>query len=178
MMDGALPSIGMLHYSAPPIVGGVEAVMQAHAAVMLQAGYPVTIVAGEGEGDALPEGTEFIRVPEMPVSNDYIYHSFEIQISEPREGMNKIHTTGAVYDAEPPSKEVSKPVGEWNRMQITVRGKHINVNLNGEQIIDWDAEPRGKVKDFAEQGYFGLQNHHSKVHVSFRNILVRELKMD
>jgi hypothetical protein len=55
----------MLHYTAPPVVGGVEAVIQAHARVLVPAGYPVTVIAGWGEASALPPGTSLIRVPEM-----------------------------------------------------------------------------------------------------------------
>jgi glycosyltransferase involved in cell wall biosynthesis len=43
----------------------VEAVILAHARTILQAGYPVTVVAGWGEAEALPSGTGFIRIPEM-----------------------------------------------------------------------------------------------------------------
>jgi glycosyltransferase involved in cell wall biosynthesis len=43
----------------------VEAVIQAHAQTLVQAGYPVTIAAGWGEAEALPEGTGFVRIPEM-----------------------------------------------------------------------------------------------------------------
>ncbi len=57
--------IAILHYSAPPVVGGVEAVIQAHARAFVQAGYPVTIFAGWGEEEALPEGVDFVRIPEM-----------------------------------------------------------------------------------------------------------------
>ncbi|HUM34912.1 MAG TPA: TIM barrel protein, partial [Candidatus Saccharicenans sp.] len=42
----------------------------------------------------------FLRVPDMPTSDDYIYHSFEIQIYDAGQG---IHQTGAVYDAQAPS---------------------------------------------------------------------------
>ena len=59
------PRIAILHYTAPPVVGGVEAVIQAHAQTLVQAGYPVTVVAGWGEAAALPEGTSFVRIPEM-----------------------------------------------------------------------------------------------------------------
>ncbi len=55
----------ILHYSLPPVVGGVEAVIQAHASLLLGAGYPVTLIAGAGEKAALPDGAEFIRIPEM-----------------------------------------------------------------------------------------------------------------
>ncbi len=54
-----------MHYSAPPVIGGVESVIRAQAQVMLAAGYPVTVVAGRGERQALPDGTEFILIPEL-----------------------------------------------------------------------------------------------------------------
>ncbi|MGB2907055.1 MAG: family 16 glycoside hydrolase [Candidatus Aminicenantaceae bacterium] len=114
----------------------------------------------------------FLRVPEMPVNNDYIYHSFEIQIDDASEG---IHHTGAAYDAEAPSALASKPPGEWNHFRITVQGERIQVDLNGTRVLDWEAEPRGKVRDFAREGYLGLQNHDSRSPVYFRNIFVKDL---
>ena len=60
-------------------------------------------------------------------------------------------------------------------MEITFRGSHINVLLNGTQVITWDAEPRGTVEDFATRGYIGLQNHDDIAPVYSRNIYVREL---
>jgi glycosyltransferase involved in cell wall biosynthesis len=55
----------ILHYTAPPIVGGVEAVIQAHAQVFVETGRPVTVVAGWGKQTALPPGVGFVRIPEM-----------------------------------------------------------------------------------------------------------------
>ncbi len=114
----------------------------------------------------------FVRVPEMPTSDDYIFHSFEIQINDAGEG---IHKTGAVYDAEAPVKDASRPVNEWNHFLITFKGDHIRVELNDQLIVDWNAEPRGKVKDFAGEGFIGLQNHDSIAPVYFRNIYLKEL---
>jgi len=59
------PRIAILHYSAPPVVGGVEAVILAHTRTLVQAGYPATIVAGRGEGGTLPAGAELLLVPEI-----------------------------------------------------------------------------------------------------------------
>ncbi|HZX09709.1 MAG TPA: family 16 glycoside hydrolase [Acidobacteriota bacterium] len=115
----------------------------------------------------------FLRIPEVPVSNSYIYHSFEIQIYDAGED---IHKTGAVYDAEAPTKDASKETGEWNHFKITLQGDQIQVELNGETILDWTAEPRGKVRDFADKGYIGLQNHDSRSPVYFRNIFIKEIK--
>jgi len=114
----------------------------------------------------------FLRVPEVPTSDEYIYESFEVQINDAGEG---IHATGAVYDAEAPTASPSRGPGEWNRMGVRFVGDRIQVWINDEPVIDWSAEPRGKVKSFAQRGYLGLQNHDWDTSVSFRNIRVRDL---
>jgi sugar phosphate isomerase/epimerase len=114
----------------------------------------------------------FLRVPAVPVSDDYITHCFEIQIEDASQG---VHGTGAAYDAEAPKVAASRPAGEWNHYKITFQGKRLQVELNGTLVLDWQAEPRGKVKDFAAEGYIGLQNHDSTSPVYFRDILIKEL---
>jgi hypothetical protein len=114
----------------------------------------------------------FLRIPDMPKSDDYIYHSFEIQINPSGKG---IHKTGAAYDAEAPTKDASRPPGEWNHFKIAFIGTRIKVELNGVLVLDWEAEPRGKVRDFASEGYIGLQNHDSRSPVYFKNIYVKEV---
>jgi len=115
----------------------------------------------------------FVRVPGVPTSDDYIYHSFEVQISDEGEG---IHRTGAAYDAEAPTKLASNPPGEWNHFKITFQGSRLEVEVNGQKVLDWEAEGRGKVADFAPKGYIGLQNHDDRSPVYFRNIYLKELK--
>ncbi len=114
----------------------------------------------------------FVRVPEVPTSDEYIDHCFEIQIYDAVDG---IYRTGAVYDAVAPSEHVANPPGEWNHYRITFRGNHLRVELNGKTVIDWQAEPRGQIENFAERGYIGLQNHDDRSSVYFRNIYVKEL---
>jgi mannosylglucosylglycerate synthase len=41
--------IVLLHYSAPPVVGGVESVMASHARLLVASGHQVTILVGRGE---------------------------------------------------------------------------------------------------------------------------------
>ena len=115
----------------------------------------------------------FLRVPEMVTSDEYIYHSFEIQIHAT--APEAIHRTGAVYDAEAPSEDRAKAPGEWNDMEISFMGDRITVSLNGARVTDWVAEPRGKIQDFASRGYVGLQNHDWETSVYFRNIRVKKL---
>ncbi len=114
----------------------------------------------------------FYRVPDMPISDDYIYHAFEVQIDGASDDM---HRTGAVYDAVAPSADAKKGAGRWNHYRITLRGSHITVELNGGTVVEWEMQPSGKIRDFAAEGYIGLQNHDNGSPVHFRNIFIREL---
>jgi len=115
----------------------------------------------------------FLRVPELVSSDEYIYHSFEIQIHAT--APEAIHQTGSVYDAEAATENRARPPGEWNEMEISFVGDRITVALNGAQVVDWVAEPRGKIRDFADRGYIGLQNHDWDTSVYFRNIRIQQL---
>jgi hypothetical protein len=53
--------IALMHYSTPPVVGGVESVMAHHARLMTAAGHSVRIIAARGE--PLSRETDFIRLP-------------------------------------------------------------------------------------------------------------------
>lgn len=44
------PRIALLHYTAPPVVGGVEAIVGVHARLLAGAGYRTAIVVGRGRG--------------------------------------------------------------------------------------------------------------------------------
>jgi mannosylglucosylglycerate synthase len=55
----------IIHYSAPPTVGGVEMVIQAHAEQFAHAGLPLTIISGRGDSNCLPESVEFIKIDEI-----------------------------------------------------------------------------------------------------------------
>ncbi|MEJ2207854.1 MAG: glycosyltransferase family 4 protein [Anaerolineae bacterium] len=68
----SIPSTAILHYTAPPIIGGVEAVILAHARAFVEAGYPVTLVAGRGEAEALAtlaarsgDPVDLLLIPEL-----------------------------------------------------------------------------------------------------------------
>jgi mannosylglucosylglycerate synthase len=53
--------IALLHYSAPPVVGGVESVLAQHARLMAQAGHTVRIIAARGE--VISDHIQFISLP-------------------------------------------------------------------------------------------------------------------
>ena len=56
-----MTKVALLHYAAPPIVGGVESVLGHHARLMADAGHEVRIVAGRGE--QTDPRIPFIQVP-------------------------------------------------------------------------------------------------------------------
>lgn len=51
-----MQNIAILHYAAPPVIGGVESVIEHHARLLTKAGNNVRIVAGRGDADLLGEG--------------------------------------------------------------------------------------------------------------------------
>ncbi|HRQ39597.1 MAG TPA: glycosyltransferase [Chloroflexota bacterium] len=54
-------TIGILHYTAPPVVGGVESVIAHHARLLAAADYPVRLLAGRGGAQDAP--VEFVYLP-------------------------------------------------------------------------------------------------------------------
>jgi hypothetical protein len=79
-----------------------------------------------------------------------------------------------------PITQADKPVGEWNRFEITVKGSTVKVVLNGVTVL-----PGATIPDLPASGRIALQHHGGKkdgVWVSppsllqFKNIFVRELK--
>lgn len=78
-----------------------------------------------------------------------------------------------------PRTQADKPVGEWNRFEITVRGKTVTVVLNGKTVI-----AGAQIPDLPARGRLGLQHHGSKRDgrwnsppslMQFRNVFIREL---
>lgn len=68
-----------------------------------------------------------------------------------------------------PRKRADKPIGQWNRFHITMRGDRATVVLNGETVID-NVQLRG----IPARGRIALQHHGDPI--QFASILIRELK--
>ncbi len=66
-----------------------------------------------------------------------------------------------------PSEKADRPLGEWNRMMITMKGDKLTVVLNGRQVID-NAELPG----VPAKGPIGLQHHGQAI--DFANIWIKE----
>ena len=79
-----------------------------------------------------------------------------------------------------PRTQADRPVGEWNRFEITVRGSTVTVVLNGKTVI-----PGATIPDLPARGRIALQHHGGKSDgkwnsppslLQFKNIMVRELR--
>ena len=95
------------------------------------------------------------------------FTGYEMQIVDDAGRPPRKSGTGSLYDVVAPTKNMSKPPGEWNHVRITCIGNRIRVNLNGENIVDYEG-------DRSTRGYIGLQNHDHRCHVKFRNIRLTE----
>jgi len=110
----------------------------------------------------------------------------EIQVYTPSASPST-HSTGAVYDAQAPTKVADKP-GVWNHIVITAKDNEIQVVMNDEKIVDMDLDrwteagknPDGSknkfstaLKDFKREGHIGFQDHGAAV--AFRNVKIKTL---
>lgn len=58
---GLASSIALIHYAAPPVIGGVERVLARHAVLMAEAGHEVRVIVGRGR---TPDPrVRFVRLP-------------------------------------------------------------------------------------------------------------------
>ena len=82
------------------------------------------------------------------------------------------HDCGGVIRTVGPSKNMAKPAGEWNRMIVTCRGSRLQVELNGEEIVDVDLAETDS-RDRPAKGHIGLQDHGQPL--EFRNVRLKRL---
>jgi hypothetical protein len=73
-----------------------------------------------------------------------------------------------VKAAVTPKLKADKPLGEWNRMEITLKGDRLSVILNGKQVIE-----NAQLPDVPKEGPIGLQHHGQAI--DFANIAIKEL---
>jgi len=76
--------------------------------------------------------------------------------------------TPEVRAAVTPKVKADRPLGEWNRMMITIKGNTLSVMLNNKAVIT-DAVLPG----VPERGPIGLQHHGAAI--DFANIWIKEL---
>jgi hypothetical protein len=88
---------------------------------------------------------------------------------------------GSAYGMVPAHRGYLRPVGEWNFQEVTVRGPRVQVELNGNVILDADLS---RVTEFMHNsphpgkdrtsGYFGFAGHNDPV--EFRDVAIKPLR--
>ena len=66
-----------------------------------------------------------------------------------RDGKNPITSAGSNYAVHPPTRDVTKPIGEWNTVRTLVKGAHVEHWLNGVKMVEyelWSADWDKRVK--------------------------------
>jgi hypothetical protein len=119
----------------------------------------------------------FIRIPEQPKSeDDAINKGIEVQIDESGDDW---HSTGVLYSMTRAKARPYKPAGEWNTLEITMKGLRTIVTLNGVVVTDYDGvspvppkkgryEPERGPRP--ETGYIAVQHHGGAATVWFKEI--------
>lgn len=79
-----------------------------------------------------------------------------------------VERTGALYNQLAPKGARPKPVGEYNRSRLVVRGRHSEHWLNGVKVMEFEAESTPPESPIV------LQHHESEFW--FRNLRVRRLE--
>jgi hypothetical protein len=119
-----------------------------------------------------------------PLVGDAAYSGMEVQILDDDDPvyahLEPGQYCGSVYKVLPAKRGSLKPVGEWNKEEITAKGRHITVRINGKTVVDGNlndvtdpgilAEHPGMLRD---SGHIGFLGHGSLV--EFRNIWVKDL---
>ena len=104
-------------------------------------------------------------------------------------GIDGNRQAGSLYDLIPAKPQNAKPVGEWNKVEITVYKGTVIHNQNGVNVVEyhlWTSEWNEMVAnskfpslnpnwaEVASKGYIALQDHGDDVW--YRNIKIKELK--
>jgi HEAT repeat protein len=122
-----------------------------------------------------------------PLEGDAAYAGMEIQILEDGSpvywGLRPYQYHGSIYGVVPARRGYLRPPGEWNAEEVTLKGRHVTVSVNGSTIIeaDLDQASAGGTIDHNEHpglergsGHIGFLGHGSIV--EFRNIRLKELR--
>jgi hypothetical protein len=134
-------------------------------------------VTGEHDNSGI-----YIRMPEPAPDPWYgVHNGYEVQIDG---GQDDWHCTGAIYSLSKAEQRPQKSKGEWNVIEIELRGQTTIVRVNGVKVNEfrgdqpvpprkkWFEPVRGPRPDV---GYIGLQNHDEGSHVFFKEISVSPL---
>jgi hypothetical protein len=111
------------------------------------------------------------------------FSGMELQILSDAGTPSDLHSTGALSGAAAPSKNMARPEGEWNHVDVTLIKRSLVVIWNGEKTLDLNLDdPKYETAQVSPlsgrliDGHIGLQAHAGGAPVEFRNIRLRVVK--
>ncbi len=115
---------------------------------------------------------------------DEVMRGFELQVLDDFGDAPTRNTSAAIYDVVTPMFNMSKPAGEWNSLDIALRGQQLVVYMNRWLVIYTDLglmkTPLGKFEyafnDLPLTGMLALQDHGGEVW--YRNIRIHPFKQN
>lgn len=115
-----------------------------------------------------------------PLTGDPAYQGMEIQLLDDKnwKGLRPTQQTGSIYDVVPAAKVVTRPHGKWNEMRIVAKGREIQIELNGVELVHANLDDYKKHAErhpglLRKDGHIGLQSYNFRV--EFRNIYLKPL---
>jgi hypothetical protein len=109
-------------------------------------------------------------------SEDPVNRGFEVQVLDDYGQEPSTGAAGAIYNIISPYRNVSKPAGEWNKVEITCDLGRITVVMNGVKIVDAESSQVPQLAIRPNRGRISLQNHGSAV--KYRNVEIKPLSFD
>src|SRR5262249_8476772 len=64
------------------------------------------------------------------------FSGMELQIRSDAGKPADVHSTGSLYGAIAPARNMAKPDGEWNQVEVTLMRNNISAVWNGHKVLD------------------------------------------
>jgi len=112
------------------------------------------------------------------------FSGMELQIRSDAGKPPDVHSSGSLYGAVAPARNMAKPDGEWNQVEVTLIKQQLTAIWNGEKTLDVSLDDskyhNAQERPLAERlpfGHIGLQAYETGTPVEFRNIRIKVIKI-
>jgi glycosyltransferase involved in cell wall biosynthesis len=162
--------IGLLHYSCPPVVGGVEEILSQHAFILHKLGHAVSVLAGMGE----------VFTAEFPVRIEPILGSRHTQVS-------KVHERALKGDYTPlkqMTERILEVLSTWSsdldvivahnvlhmhfNLPLTLALRRLGASAGGPTVVSWAHDSpyfRSDIPEFLNRHpWTALRRLHEGIH--------------
>ncbi len=117
------------------------------------------------------EGGIFLHAPRYGRNSNV---GFEVQLSDDTRNREPATiSSGAIFGAVPPREQASRPLKQWNSVEVTFDWPRLRVVLNDRLVQDLDVSQDHELRDRLRSGYLGLQDRGKPYEL--RNLRIKRL---